>query len=556
MNAILSRSMRSLLVPLVAALTVACGSAVPPPQTPQGPAPDGPPSAQSQERPGDPFALVGPVREEWMPLLKPPVIVPAKTVLGPAPAGLPPSPPICGAFVARKGAPACAGDAQEGLHRALSEPDPTRRDQMLADLESCKALPLGFARAVRAEMAPVECGEALTEGFLKNTPAAMTPNVYHALLGQAVASRLARAGTAPPKLAPPFDKKRVVEFTKGPMLAWFSEQSKLVQDVSHAAAELPYFALAITAIEAGMADMRLVEAVRAVPLPEEMAKDPEVRNAYYATLDQVLDPRKDRGRDAALVGLKQFAQIGALRDARVDRARAMLSRLYGGRKIDALDALLLPPLPAASPSTIEEKLAERLPTFYAGALLEEKSAARAGTMRMFAAAGVPLVQRMALRAIEISPDTRAFYARARLELGRLYWRAVDFDQAAALAAAWPSASERPHEVTLVLALSLALRSGPEDAAEMMRKAPLAASKTDVRALDAIVRERRSPYVGIAAFDAALIKQITAPQGADAAYWKDVAARFKEAAGLLSDPKHKAAAEDRASAAAQIAAAVR
>jgi hypothetical protein len=375
------------------------------------------------------------------------------------------------------------------------------------------------------------------------------------MLGQAVASRLARTAQNPPTLAPPHDRAHVLEFIKGPIRTWLEQQALAIETISHAAAELPYYGKGIAAIEAGIADLRLVEAVRAVPIPDEFKKDEELRSAYYGSLDQMLDPRKDRGRDAALVGLRELALVGAIRDTRVHRARELLSRLYGGRRIDALDALQLPSLPAAPPSSVEERLAARLPTFFAGILLDEQAATRAGTLRQMVDRGVPLPQRMALRKAQLAPAAQALYARARIELGRLYWRAVDFDQAAALASAARAAASSD-DATFALALALALRNGPDDATDMMRKAPRALPTPNVGALDAVVQlAPTGPFAASAAFDAALLQQLGAPEGALAPYWTEVARRFHAAAEMQRDAAVRALAEDRAKAAEAIARAV-
>jgi hypothetical protein len=233
----------------------------------------------------------------------------------------------------------------------------------------------------------------------------------------------------------------------------------------------------------------------------------------------------------------------------------MLSRLYGGRRIDALDMLLLPPLPRAAPASLEERLAARLPTLYAGLLLDEQAAGHPGTLRQLVERGVPLPQRAALRKIDLSPEARALFARARLDLGRLYWRAVDFDQAAALAASSRTAAPSD-DATFTLALALALRGGPDDASDMMRKAPRALPTAHTAALDAAAAlSPRSAHAGLAAYDAALLHQLGAPEGADPAYWNDVAARFRAAAGLLTDQAQRVLAEDHAKAAEELARAI-
>ena len=53
--------------------------------------------------------------------------------------------------------------------------------------------------------------------------------------------------------------------------------------------------------------------------------------------------------------------------------------------------------------------------------------------------------------------------------------------------------------------------------------------------------------GHAAFDAALLRELAAPQGAPPAYFRDVAGKWRKAARLIQDDKAKAFAEDRASA---------
>ena len=263
----------------------------------------------------------------------------------------------------------------------------------------------------------------------------------------------------------------------------------------------------------------------------------------------MLDPRKDRGRDAVLVGLKQFAIVGALTDQRVLDARVSLSRHYGGRRIDALDALIVPALAPATPQSVDERLAAHLPTFYAGLVLDPQVAVTKNVFRFLAERGVPSTVRAALAAAsDISPEVRSLYARARLASAQLYWRAVDVDQAAALASGFGAA--RPDDATLVLAIAIALRGGPDDAADMMRRVPRRRpAEADVAALDAN-REGIGERVGRALRRGARARVVLTPQGAPATHFQDVARRYHAAASALSDAKAKAFAADRAAAADQ------
>jgi hypothetical protein len=494
--------------------------------------------------------MSGPLKEETGLDAQPP-LEQVKTPFPPLARGLPPPPAACADFVKRKaaGRVSCADAASSlgALDKAFTETDPAKRDAQLAALESCAGLPPGLARALRAELAPIACADALVEPILKAPPPGMTGAIQPVLFALGIAGRVARVGGSPPKLDPPFDRKRVLEFVKGPMLSWLSEQAKAIEELEKLGVSLRHYARGIVAVEAGVGELRLVEAVREVPVPEEFSRDEELKNVYYATLDQTLDPRKDRGRDAVLIGLRELSAAGVLKDSRIDRARTLLSRLYGGRRIDALDALFLPPLAPVVPSSETERLAALLPTYYAGLILDPKEATQPSMLRMLLERGIPTPHRAVLKSQSLSPAVRSLYLRARIDLGRTYFRAVDFDEAAALGAGWPKDTTRPDDVTLLFALALALRGGPEEAAAMVRKAPgPMAEMGNVRALDFLAQSAPPSAVsGMAAFNAALIRQITAPVDAGPAYWKDLAQRFDRAKGLLSDNRYKALAEDRA-----------
>jgi hypothetical protein len=511
---------------------------------------------------GDPFEVKRPLREARLPTIDEGAVEPSAPKLPAAPKGLAPAPKTCGDFVKRKPdrAPACE-DAAAGLaaiDAALSAPDAAKRDARLAGLEACPGLPVGLVRSIRAELAPSECADVIVEPVLKSPPANIKKPAYYAMLGQALAARLARTATSPPTMTPPFERKRVVEFLKGPMLAWMTEQTRLIEEIAKVGTGLPFYAKGVVAVEAGVADLRVVDVVRGAPVPKDIGDDEELRNVYFSSLDQQLDPRKDRGRDGALVGLHDLAIVGILKSERVDKARTLLSKLYGGRRIDALDGLLLPPLPALATSSVEERLAAKLPTFAAGFMLDPKGATKPATLRAFLDRGVPVQARAALADPSLSADLRALTARAHMELGRLYWRASDFDQVIALLTKGKgaAASPLPPEVSLLLATSIALSDGPEDAAEMMRKAPAAgAGGAQVGALDSIAKARGT-YAGMAAYNGALILQIKAPQEAKAAYWKDVAERFQSAASMLPEGPARASASEHAKAALSVASAVK
>lgn len=519
------------------------------------------PEPPAKKGPGSPFDVgIVSTSDEVFPSGEPPPVDTASLTAARAAQGVTPPSAACAAFAARKpsGTPLHdGGESRAALALALQVADAGKRDALLLGLESGPGMPAGLVRALRADLAPVECADVIVDPLIATKGTGISGNVFHALLGQSLAARLARTVSKAPPLAPPYDKKRVIEYIQGPLRTWISEQAKAIDDISRAGSKLASYGKAIVAVEAGLADMRFVERVRELPLPSEFAKDEELKAAYFASLDQVLDPRKDRGRDAALIGLREFAAIGSLHDARVERARALLGKLYAGRRIDALDALLLPPLADEKPVSQTEQLAATLPAFYSAILLDPKIVSDEKLLRTLLERGVPAPMRAALVDPSglfgaLAPGGRELYARARLELGKTYWRSVDFDRAVAISVFGDAARNRSEEGTLVLAVAIALRSGPKDAVEMMHApSPDALNIRHVEALDAIT-ESSGKYAGMAAFDAALLLGTAPPEGARAPYFLDVARRFHAAAARLTDATQKAQAEERAHTAEAIA----
>ncbi len=471
---------------------------------------------------------------------------------------VPPPPAECRAF-AERSAPAASCDDRNThglLADALGKSDAAERDGALAALEGCGKLPVGLGRALRAELAPVACGDVLVEPYLAKPPAGLEPELRDTLMGLGFAARAARLVREAPKLAAPYSKARVNQFVSGPLKHWIEGQAKAIYSVSLHGSNLEGYGKAVVAVEAGLADLRFVEVARSAPVPDEMAKDPELKEAYFGALEQALEPRKNRGRDAALVGLKKLAEAGVVHDARVERARKLLSEVYAGRRIDALDSLLLPELPAAAPKTDAERLATLLPTPYAERVFASAKPSDAALLRALVERGLPKTTRAKLEADKnLAAETRRLLGRALFALGQRYWRAADFSAAASALAGGKLGGALKDEAELVAALSAALQSGPKDAAEMMLRGPhLPKGVGDVAKLDELAKGKGN-RAGLAAFDAARLLEIARPAGADAAYFKAVADRYGKAAAELADAAKKRDAKDRQKAAEDTAKAV-
>jgi len=490
--------------------------------TPQAARPAQPPSA---EAPKTEWKQVEPAKQK-LPLVAEPLGVPAADA-------------SCQEYLAHstETCPA-APPAREALAQALSSATPLERDALLACLESDSSLPSGLLRALRAELAPLGCADVIALPFLEPRRPELERSVEDTLIALASGGKLARLVQKAPELSAPFDKPHFMEFFQSTLKPWIVTQAQAIHELSLAGARLSAYAKGVVAIEAGLADMRFVSVVRQVALPKEMNDDAELRETYYAALDEALEPRKARGRDAALVGLRELSNVGILVDSRVERARALLSEVYAGRRIDALDKLLLPALKPALEDTTERKLATRLPTFYAGYLLTGGTL-DAPLLRALLERGLPRSLAAHLDPSKLDEAGQDLFVRALIERGRRYFKAEDFALATRL-----SGSERPGpERALYHALASSLQNGPRDASELLLRGPqLPTGTLQVTELDRLAAEKNNPSAALAAFDAAYLLGLVPPQN-DPPFWQALAKRFESAAQALKDPAQKRIALD-------------
>ena len=503
-------------------LATACGGSTPPAKAPSSPTseanPPNVPSAGATASAGDPFALPAGPRDDLTPLASGAMKLDAFDAAVKV-KGLAASPPMCAAYARRTAASPAAAD----LPAALALGDPAKIDAALASLEpKMDAKEPGLVRALRADLAP-KCADGIVDPYIASHRS-LTGRAPSLLVGLSLAAKLERTGANPPVMPPTVvEKAQVKAFITGPLRTWMVEQSTAIETLSSGGAGLTGYGRGIAALGAGNADLRLVSVIRSAPTPPKW--DAELQSIYQATLDEALEPRKRRGRDAALVGLGDIAQTGATNEQRVVDAHTLLGSLYSGRRIDALQQLLLPPRPVAS----------KLPPFWTDAFqLQDDDLSAGASLHMREAFASP-------DAAKQSPATRTAYARARLEEGFRYWRRVDFVEAAYAAKPGQAPEDR-----LVLAIALALAQGPNGAAEMMRAAsPAALELRHTEALDALVAEN-GPLAGYAAFDAAHIRSLAPPEGSEAGpFFRDLAARFRKAETLLTDADSKSRAHKRA-----------
>ncbi|MES1177619.1 MAG: hypothetical protein ABUL62_25065 [Myxococcales bacterium] len=473
-----------------------------------------------------------------------------KQALVPEPAGVPAADAACQQLVEPPSAGCTKPTSELGaLAEAMASKEPRERDRLLSCLESSTAFTPGVVRALRAELS-AECADVLALPLLEPRRADLSRSIEDTLIALAASGRLRRLVQKAPELEPPFDRARFMDFFQSTLKPWIVTQAAAIHDLAAVGPRLSAYAKGVVAVEAGLADMRFVSVVRQVPLPKEMSDDPEVRDAYYAALDEALEPRKARGRDAALVGLRELANEGVVFDGRVQRARALLSEVYSGRRIDALDKLLLPDLAPAATDTSERSLAARLPSFYAGVLLANAKP-DAQLLRALMERGLPKAFTARLTPDQLDEAGKALLVRAWFDRGRIYFRAEDFASSAKL-----SAVDKPTpEQALYHALASTLQNGPRDGSDLLLRGPqLPTFTTQVAELDRLASQK-GPLAALAAFDAAYLLGLVPPQN-DPKFWDSLATRFENASRKLSDPTQKKDAHDAGVAAKDTAKALR
>lgn len=481
---------------------------------------------------------------------------PLRLKLLPAPAGVAAAPASCAQYTAVAVAGCSAGGALTSqLSQALQVSNGPDRDRALAQLEACPGFAPGLIRALRSELVPTECADVLVEDYFATTQQPPRADLKDVLFGLGIASRLERVTLQAPAPGNATETRDAfMQYFQAQLVPYIVQQATAIHELMQQAARLHGYGRGVAAIAAGTADLRFVELTRQLPVPMQFVQDPELRDAYYGALDQALEPRKARGRDAALVGMKEFASVGILVDARLERARQLLSAQYAGRRVDLLDDLLLPPAAEQSGAGEQAQLLTLLPSYYVADVLPEVELSDAEVLRALHERGLPARYRTQLRSLALNEAGREGYAGLLFELGRKYWRVEDFNECAQVAGFLPPGKTATSEaLQLFHALSSALQGGPQDVAEMMLKGPfLSGGGPRVEALDAIATQKKHPFAGVAAFDAALLLSLAPPTDGALAFWQRLEARYRGAAGQLSDAALKKEALERAQAAAQTA----
>ena len=445
-----------------------------------------------------PFEVEGELRDEPDSVFLP--LTPAPVVLPRAPRLVPAAPATCRAFVERAPTtkPPCDTRAEllTGLDSAIGITDVDARDTALVPLESCTGAPAGLIRALRADLAPVACADVMVEPVLANRRAKMSGEVQHVLVGLAIAARQSRLRGGPPEMRPPFDQAHLRAYIDGTVHEWHRRRSAASEELTKVARTLVGYGRAVALLECGRSELRMWG--KAATPVGPVGRHDELRNAYSNELQATtLLPTRGRAIELSTSGLAEYATVGVLADGRRDRGSKLVAKGLPTR-METLAWTVLPPLPAADTSTVEARLLARLPTFYAEALLPAELADDPVMLRAMLERGLGKAARARLRRHPPGPEGRRLVAHAKVKLGLLYWRGVDFDQALAAIGA-----RRDDESLVLMAIALALRTGDDGRMRRLLENASAPNPVSLRALEWLSQSEGQLFA-IAAYDLAVI----------------------------------------------------
>ena len=448
-----------------------------------------------------------------------------------------PAPPAkCDAFATHAGSTGCTAP-REGQHAALLAalltPTAKERDHALRGLETCSGFAPGLIRALRADIAPLECADVVVGD---QPPTQMFErSIQETLSGFAVAAKLRRLVEEPPQLEKPHTRERFQKFFDEEMSPWVQARLRAVYALARKGSKLQGYGRGIVAFASSVTDARFVMFARSVPIPDELSQDPEVRDAYYASLDEALDPYKVRSRDAGLVALGEFYRVGILHSERVTLVRRALSMLFSGKPVGALDTLWVPAEAVPLPDTTAQELATILPTFYAGFVLRDSDPANANFFSALLTQGIPQSLRKKLDSTELNAATSRLFGRALFTFGQTYWRRSAFVHCARLLNN-PANATTP-DMRFVGALCSVLRQGPRSAADAMANWQALEPLSNTSALSELKKKKKLPK-GYLDFDTALIRQLATQPETSAETWLEIAKLYEKASAAVVDPERK------------------
>lgn len=344
---------------------------------------------------------------------------------------------------------ACGDSTLPRLASALEMSAIERRDHALARLEGCADLPLGWLRAVRAELAR-PCADVLVAPALRGLKAPLDADLAETLVGLAMAARWRRAVEKPPPYAGSDAGDSLEQYLAKTLRPWKARQLARVQALNHADAllEREGYGATIAAIARALTTHELYSVVRTSPIATQMKKDYERRTRYYSALDRELADIRLRipGEDARVAQL--LFEQGIHRAADADQ--------WFGLQPAELANLLIAPPPEVEPTSERERIVRRLPGPYVQLLFGAAVLDDPRLVRLMVEQALTPQQRRALATRKLDAEMNEILAYFQAALALRTRGLGQFDE---VVARLGSSEPRSASAELLLATARSARTG-------------------------------------------------------------------------------------------------
>jgi hypothetical protein len=343
------------------------------------------------------------------------------------------------------------------LADALEVGNVAARDRKLAWLERCTAFPHGLVRALRAELDP-SCGDVILDPLLADPKLQVSNALATTLLGLVHAARLKRAVSTVPALKGATRPQDVRQFLQVKLAQWRDDHLQRLSALEASVHALPVdsYGQTIASLALATAWHELALGARRAPAPGSIIKDYELRTLYYGGSDDALESTSQHAVQLSIAAAALASRHG-LRGSLIANAWhrvAAQSRRYP----KLLSELLLPKAPETPAQTPRERIAYRLPSYYAPLLFSKQDLDDPRVVRGLIANGLAAAHRQHWKQHAPGDGIAELLVYGRVALARHTFDTIHLDEAIRLLQSIRVRVQGSPELQLLLGIATAART--------------------------------------------------------------------------------------------------
>lgn len=316
------------------------------------------------------------------------------------------------------------------LAQALEIADVRQRDRRLARLEPCHSLTPGLVSALRAELDPT-CSDVIAQAALNQSGRAeMSLQIRATLVALAHAARVMRSA-AMPRFAGNGKRENVERYRVNTVRPWLAAQTKRIQATGERLGMLDGtgYARAISAMALATAWSQVYIGARSRPVPDSIKRQYDERSRYYGMLDEELSPIRARALQAHAEAAALVSRHGIRHSPLADQWFKTVGAVANRAAYNAAEYLSVTRPTDCAATTPVERLARRIPAFYAGVLFTGSELTEPCVVRGLIDQGISLAHRRAWQQNRPSAEIASLLAYGHVALARRSFDALHFDEA-------------------------------------------------------------------------------------------------------------------------------